>query len=250
MSAPAASRAALGGPAALYSTIDGTWPAARFHHLGPWLLREGRGGGKRVSAATAIAPVTDDDIAPAETAMRAFGQRPLFMIREADDALDAHLAARGYRIVDPVNAYASPVAALTDMPMPKVTAFATWEPLAITTEIWATGGIGPDRVAVMARAETKTSILARWNDKPAGAAFVGLHDGVAMVHAVEVLDHARRQGVAGWIMRRAAFWAAGNQAHTMAVLCTQANAPANLLYQRLGFDQLCGYHYRQHPEDT
>ena len=60
---------------------------------------------------------------------------------------------------------------------------------------------------------------------------------------------ARRKGVAGWIMRRAAFWAAENGAHTISVLCTKANAPANTLYQRLGFAHVCGYHYRMHPED-
>ena len=32
-----------------FATIDGTWPAAAYHRLGPWTLREGRGGGSRVS---------------------------------------------------------------------------------------------------------------------------------------------------------------------------------------------------------
>lgn len=237
-------------PAALYDAVDGTWPAAAFHHKGPWLLREGRGGGKRVSAATATGPITPDDITIAEEAMRALGQRPLFMIRDTDAALDAQLAARHYSIVDPVNGYAAPVSALTDLPIPRVTAFAIWEPLAISTEIWAKGGIGPERIDVMMRAGTKTSILARWNEKPAGVGFAAIHDGVAMVHAVEVLEHQRRQGVAGWIMRRAGVWAAENGAHTMTVLCTRANGPANMLYQRLGFRTLCGYHYRQHPEDA
>mmetsp|Transcript_23043 Transcript_23043/g.39095 ORF Transcript_23043/g.39095 Transcript_23043/m.39095 type:complete len:114 (-) Transcript_23043:9-350(-) len=109
-------------PAALYDAIDDTWPAANLHRVGPWMLRDGAGGGKRVSAATAIAPVTDADISSAEAGMRSFHQRPLFMIRDTDQALDALLKARGYRIVDPVNGYIAATATLTDRPIPRVTA--------------------------------------------------------------------------------------------------------------------------------
>lgn len=236
-------------PPEFYEAIDGTWPAARFERLGPWTLRDGQGGGKRVSAATVEASVAEVDIAEAENAMRNFDQRPLFMLRCGDDLLDVMLAARCYSIVDPTNGYIAPVASLLDKPVPRVTAFAIWEPLAIMTEIWAKGGVGPARLAVMGRAQTKVGILARWNEKPAGSAFVALHDRIAMVHAVEVLPGQRRQGVAQWMMRRAAFWARSQGADTLAVLCTDANKPANRLYQDLGFHKLCGYHYRQQPED-
>ena len=231
---------------ALYCAIDGTWPAAAKSHVGPWTIRDGQGGGKRVSAAT-LNGTEVGDVASAEAAMRAFDQQPLFMVRQGEDALDTALEARSYQIIDPTNGYATPVSTLTDVPVPPVTAFVIWEPLAIMEDIWAKGGIGPARLAVMARAEQKTAILARWNEKPAGVAFVAIHDGVAMVHAVEVLDHQRRQGVAQWIMRRAAFWAQDQGAHTLAVLTTAANGPANALYQQLGFTALGGYHYRISP---
>lgn len=212
------------------------------------MIRDGQGGGKRVSAATALGPVADRDIAQAEEAMRTIHQRPLFMLRAGDDALDTALAARGYSVVDPTNGYVAPTATLTDIAIPPVTAFTIWEPLAIMEDIWAAGGIGQARLDVMARARLKTGILARWNEKPAGVGFVAIHDGIAMVHAVEVLQHQRRQGVAQWIMRRAAFWAQENGADTIAVLTTAANAPANVLYQQLGFARVGGYHYRALPE--
>jgi len=227
----------------LYQVIDHTWPAARLWTEGGWTLRDGQGGGKRVSAATIAAP--EADIAQAETSMRAMGQRPLFMIRSGDDPLDTELAARGYAIVDPVNLYVAPVAQLTDVPIPRVTAFDIWEPLAIMLEIWAKGGIGPERIKVMHRAKTKTAILTRWNEMPGGVAFAAIHDGVCMVHAVEVLEHQRRQGVAKWLMRRAAFWAERQGADRLAVLCTKANVGANRLYQSLGFAHVGDYHYRQ-----
>ncbi|MEO0766953.1 MAG: GNAT family N-acetyltransferase [Pseudomonadota bacterium] len=234
---------------AFYAAIDGTWPAATKQNIGHWIIRDGQGGGKRASAATGDG---SGDIAQAEMAMRALNQTPLFMIREEDGALDAALDARGYQIIDPTNGYATPVQTLTDIPIPRVTAFAIWEPLAIMEEIWAKGGIGPARLNIMARARAKTGILARWNEKPAGVGFVAIHDGIAMVHAVEVLEHQRRQGVAQWIMRQAAFWARDNGAHTLAVLTTARNGPANALYQRLGFDPAPGYHYRILPtkDDT
>ncbi|WP_299607485.1 GNAT family N-acetyltransferase [uncultured Tateyamaria sp.] len=235
-------------PGAFYAAIDGTWPAADIMCAGPWTIRNGQGGGKRVSAATAEEPVVD--LTQAEDAMRAIGQSPLFMVRQGEEALDRLLDTNGYTIVDPTNGYIAPVDKLTDVPIPRVTAFAIWEPLAIMEDIWAKGGIGPARLAIMHRAKIKTAILARHNDKPAGTAFAAIHDGIAMVHAVEVLPHQRRRGVAQWIMRRAAFWAKENGASHIAVLTTAANTPANALYQGLGFTHLCGYHYRTAPENT
>ena len=124
----------------LFEASDETWPAARVWTQGPWTLREGKGGGKRVSAATANAAVTEADIAAAEDAMRSMGQTPLFMLRDGEDQLDTMLAGKGYDIVDPVTIYTLPIERLTDKPIPRVTAFAVWEPLAIMTEIWAAGG--------------------------------------------------------------------------------------------------------------
>ena len=233
---------------ALFDVVDGTWPAANVTRRGPWTLREGQGGGSRVSATTAHAPVGRDDPALAEAAMREMGQKPLFMIRPADEALDAILEARGYAIVDPVVIYTCPVERLTDMEMPRVTAFAIWEPLQIMREIWAAGGIGPERQAVMGRVKgPKTGLFGRSNDKPGGVGFAAIHDGTAMVHAIEVPPHQRRKGGGSWIMRAAAFWAAKEGAHTISVICTAENTGANALYASLGMDAVGRYHYRHLP---
>ncbi|MGC3940038.1 GNAT family N-acetyltransferase [Roseobacter sp. EG26] len=229
----------------LFEAVDATWPAAAFKQLGPFVLRDGQGGGKRVSAATATGPVQSGDVALAEGAMLDAGRTPLFMIRPEDQELDAMLQDSGYNLVDPVNVFQSRLNRLTDIPLPRVTAFCIWEPLAIMEEIWVKGGIGPARLAVMARAKTKTGILARWNEKPAGAAFAAVHDNICMVHAVEILPEQRRQGVAQWVMRAAAFWGQQQGAVEMAVLCTKSNTAANQLYSSLGFEVVSDYHYRQ-----
>lgn len=226
--------------------VDGTWPAAQYDRLGPFLLRRGCGGGSRVSAASALGPATETEIGAAEDAMRAMGQKRIFSLYPGDEALDAQLAQRGYDILDPVNIYSCPVSHLTDQPVPRVTAFFIWHPLAIMNEIWAQGGIGPERRAVMDRAQgPKTGLLLRHNDQPCGTAFVAIHNGVAMVHALEILPDHRRQGMGQWAMRAAAFWALDNGAQTFSVICTKANTGANGLYRALGMDIAGEYHYRQ-----
>lgn len=231
----------------LYEVCERTWPPARQFAQGCWTLRDGQGGGKRVSAATANGDVTGEDIAQAAAGMVAMGQAPLFMIREGEAVLDRMLADQGYHIVDPVTLYSLPIGQLTDVPIPRVTAFCIWEPLAIMREIWAQGGIGPARLAVMERAEIKTGIFSRWNEKPGGVAFAGIHGDVCMVHAVEVLSHQRRMGVAQWMMRAAAFWAQAQGAQHMSVLCVEQNKAANQLYLGLGFQPAGRYHYRHKP---
>ena len=62
--------------AQLYQVIDHTWPAAKIWTETGWTLRDGQGGGKRVSAATMAEP--NADIGQAEAAMHAMNQRPIW----------------------------------------------------------------------------------------------------------------------------------------------------------------------------
>ncbi|MCV2893104.1 GNAT family N-acetyltransferase [Lentibacter sp. XHP0401] len=229
----------------IYDVVDGTWPAAEYMPEGPWLFRRGEGGGQRVSATTARQPVTASDIAAAETRMEALNQPKLFMIREGDEALDALLEAQGYAIQDPVNAYVAPVSVFDDKHPPRVTALLAWEPLAIMLDIWAKGGIGAGRVAVMHRAYSpKTGLIGRLNDHPAAAAFCAIHKGIAMVHALEVLPHQRKQSMGKYAMYELAHWAAQNGADHISLVVTQANAAGNALYTSLGMTCVGQYHYR------
>ncbi|MDO9637127.1 MAG: GNAT family N-acetyltransferase [Pseudotabrizicola sp.] len=231
---------------ALADVMEQTWPPARAFAVGPWCIRDGQGGGKRVSAATAGPGWSDEAIPLAEAAMDELGQAPLFLIRQGDDLLDQALQSRGYRVVDPVAAYAAPCAALADPEPPPMAAFAHWPPLAICAEIWADAGIGPARLAVMQRATgPKCAILGRANDQPTGVAFVAIHQGVAMLHALEVRTAARRQGSAHHIMRAAAQWAQQNGADSLSLVVTVLNSPARALYASLGMKVVGQYHYRQ-----
>ncbi|MEO8243931.1 MAG: GNAT family N-acetyltransferase [bacterium] len=227
-------------PDDLAAAMEATWPAARSWSLGPWRLRDGAGGGKRVSAATVEGDWQPADIAAAEAAMDA----PLFMIRPQDAALDAALAGRGYRMIDPVVGYVAGTAGFDAAP--RMTTFPHWPPLQIAADLWAEGHIGPERLRVMDRAAgPKTAILARANDRAVGVVYVAVHNTTAMLHALEISAAHRRQGSAQNLMRAAAVWARQNGADTLALVVTEANAPARRLYASLGMQVVGQYHYRQ-----
>lgn len=233
----------------ILAALDATWPAARVIPTGPWLLREGQGGGQRVSAATAVNAVNDADIDEADAAMLALGQNPLFMIRAQDAALDLLLEKRGFEIKDPVTAYVAPLSNLQG-DLPSVAVTPAWPPLSIQREIWAKAGIGPARVAVMDRVQNpKTTHFGRSGDVPAGTAFTAIDGKLAMLHALEVLCDHKRRGVGRQIMTGAANWAATQGAQWLSVLVVNSNREANAFYQSLGMTNSgIGYHYRRAPE--
>jgi ribosomal protein S18 acetylase RimI-like enzyme len=223
-------------PEALARVMEATWPPARVWRQGPFLLRDGAGGGKRVSAASCADDWTEADLETLD--------HGLMLIRPGDEALDAALETRGWRVVDPVAAYAAPVDQLA-AELPPLTDFPHWPPLEITRSIWAEGGIGPERVGVMLRAEgPRTAILARHEDRPAGAAFVALAGDQAMIHALEVRQSVRRRGIGTSLLRGAANWAAEAGARELSLVVTRQNAAACALYTRLGMQVVGQYHYR------
>lgn len=227
----------------IFDVVEATWPPAQTSRLGAWTLRDGKGGGKRVSA-TSLDGVLGE-ITAAEDAMQAAGQTPLFQVRNGQNDLDTALEVAGYRVIDPTNLYACPIEILTTKPLPIAKTYAVWEPLHSMTEVWAAGGIGPERLAVMDRAKgPKTGILGRWQDSIVGTGFVALHGPYAMVHAIEVLANQRGNGVGRMMMEHAAHWAQAQGATWMTLVATRANGAAHALYTSLGMEVVGQYHYR------
>ena len=226
-------------PERLAGVMEATWPPARSRREGPFRLREGAGGGKRVSAASC-----EGDWAEADLATLDRMAWPLVLIRAQDVALDAVLADRGWGIVDPVVVYAAPVAGLA-ADLPALAAFPHWPPLAIARSLWDEGGIGPERMAVMDRvAGPKTAVLARDGDRPAGVAFVACDGAEAMLHALEVRPAHRRRGIGTILLQAAANWAASQGAERLSLAVTERNTGARALYARLGMEVVGQYHYR------
>lgn len=232
------------GPDALRTALEATWPPANRKRAGPWAIRDGQGGGARVSATTAEGVWTPGDIARAEAEMLALRQPLLFMVREGEDDLDAALASQGYFVHDPVQIYAAAPEDIRPPPEP-MTAFPHWPPLAIAHDIWQQANIGPPRFRVMDRAPMpKSAILGRARDRPAGVAFVALHKTMAVLHALEIVADQRRHGAASNIVRSAACWAADLGATSLVLAVTERNLPARSLYASLGMQVVGRYHYR------
>ncbi|MCP5036904.1 MAG: GNAT family N-acetyltransferase [Rhodobacteraceae bacterium] len=230
----------------LLQVCDSTWPPASATQHGAWTIREGQGGGQRVSSATENWPTTEADLHIAEAAMRALGQDLIFQIRPGEEALDEMLAHHGYDIVDPVNIYAIPIEEMLVEKAPLVSGFQIWPPLAIMTELWEEAGINAGRRAVMERAPMpKTALFGRSDDQPAGVAFVAVQGGIAMLHALEVVPALRRLGTARNILLTAAAWAAENGAEVFSLIVTKGNHAANPLYASLGMRLVGHYNYRK-----
>ena len=69
-----------------------------------------------------------------------------------------------------------------------------------------------------------------------------------MIHALEVAQDHRRQGLAAYLTRSSAFWAQTKGAAFLTLVTTQANDAANALYTSLGMTLVGHYHYRTLPE--
>ena len=231
----------LPSPTDCLRALDATWPAKRLWAAGDWVLRDGAGGGKRVSAATPRHPAADP--VAGEAAMQAAGLAALFRLGPDERALARRLQDMGYHAFDHTLIYAAPVSDLAAAP-PAVSLFDIWPPLAIMREIWAGGGIGLARLAVMDRAAPPgTGFVARIQDRVAGVAFCGISESLAMLHAVEVAPQFRRKGVATTILRGAAHWAQAQGAQWLSLAVTAANAPARALYARAGMQIVTEYQY-------
>lgn len=228
----------------LRQALEASWPAASRTAFGPFVWREGAGGGNRVSAATVQYRPDLDALSKIERRFSAIDRDALFQLREIDADFDRVLEQRGYDIMDPTLCLAAPVEAFDGLD-PKA-AYSSWPPIAAQRDIWQAGGINPARLDVMKRVKIpKTTLLARAHDAPAGTAFVAAFGSIAVLHALEISPAYRRRGLARALMCHAAKWAKANNAITLTVLVTRANTAALELYSSLGMREADHYHYRR-----
>lgn len=230
--------------------LAATWPPAQIWPLGPWLMRDGQGGGKRVCAASLQdgAAFSPADLDAAEAAMRRLAQRPVFAVWPCDRNLDMALDQRGYQVIDPVLFLAAGSTLLAAALPANSFAYPHWPPLALGQEIWQAASIPMAAQKIMARAQgPKTALILRHRDQIVGLCFVAMAGQSAMLHALEVLPNHRRAGHGRSLIRAAATWAAGHGAQDLALLVTRKNIAARALYEGMGMAQRGQYHYRLRP---
>lgn len=232
--------------------IEATWPPAARRRLGNWVLRDGQGGGSRVSSARWLgdAPPLGEEVAEAIAAMEETGGPVIFQVPREERGLDAALAQAGLVVRDPTLIMEGEAAEIASFaPRDPTGAVPTGAPLAIMRGLWAEGGVGPERLAVMARvAGESTCLLSRHRDKPAAVAFVARHEDIAMLHALHVVPSARRQGVARQMLGQAAVWALEVGATRIGLATTGENLPAQGVFSGAGMGVVGHYHYRARQE--
>ncbi|MEL7301328.1 MAG: GNAT family N-acetyltransferase [Pseudomonadota bacterium] len=231
------------------AAVWATWPGEAVTATPAFALRRSADDSRRSRAATRNRPVSDAEIADAAETMRGWGQPAMFWVPSDQAEFGAQLAALGYADHDHSVYYGAPVEVLAARTPPRTATFEIWEPLAIMADIWAATGTSHARQEVMARATcAKTAILGRVDNAPGGAAYVGAHGGVAMVHAVGTLPQHRRKGLGAQMMAQAAIWAARQGATWITLAVGAGNATARALYASLGMAPVGEYHYRTLPE--
>jgi GNAT superfamily N-acetyltransferase len=229
---------------ALLADMLDTWPCVASYRVGPWRMRDGGGGGNRVSSSTAEGPVTAADLGALEAASARMGQTAQVMVRPGEAALDAVLHGAGYAVQDETLLYSAPVGAFPAPPAE--TAYATWPPLAVQTALWAEAHVGPARMAVMERAAgPKAAILGRASERVSGTGYVAISGETAFLHALTVVPTLRRQGCARHMLWAAAAWAQSAGAIWLALAVTRANEGARALYASQGMQVVGQYHYRR-----
>ena len=228
------------GDLALMQALDATWPPQRVWHDGPFLMRDGAGGGQRVSATFLKPGANPDEAIDLIHKM----ESPLFRVLEGDDDQARLLERAGLQRHDTTLFRVGPAADIATKPGPAKVFFG-WPVLEAHRRVWAKGGIGPARIEVMQRAPgTKTALLGRLGDAPVATGFVAISGDIAMLHALEVLPEARRCGVGRTLTEAAADWAVSQGARWLGLAVTKANTGANALYEGLGLAHVGGYHYR------
>ncbi|MFN3613349.1 MAG: GNAT family N-acetyltransferase [Rubrimonas sp.] len=240
-------------PQGWLAVLDATWTAPERVRLGEWTLRRGHGGGSRVCS---VGPTGDpglplgEAVARAAAICRAWGQRPIFQIGPDDDRIDDHLDDLGWEVYDQSVVYAGAAQHLAaSFAAAAPMTVAVRGPLAALDELWAEGGVGPARRAVMrATPAPKETLLLRLDDRPAAALFVAAVGDTAMLHALYVGQAFRRRGLGRAAVAAAARRAAEMGATTLGLAVTAANQPARALYGAMGMTEVCTYHYRRAPE--
>lgn len=219
--------------------VDGSWPAAAFIPCGPFMLRRGEGGGKRVSAASVVGAYKDADIRTAEAEMCTMGQPRLFQL-SGEVALDGQLESDGYQVIDPVILYAAPPADLSGDRLEEIE-----EPSKELVSYWAGRNVGEGRINIMRRtAAPKVCLAIRDGEDIIAAAYFAVDGDVGMIHAVDVHPDHRRKDLGRKLMQGAANWATRHHVESFTLAVIAENRPARALYASMGMQECGAYHYR------
>jgi N-acetylglutamate synthase len=210
-------------------------------------------------------------VVEAEEFYAGHGAVPRFQVSPgvSPHALDAVLAERGYRRQSPMSIQVASTARVRQLtsaaPVRQPAPAAPVPQLASTGELRLRVDDRPTRAwfdgwcAITGRSngsQPEWDLLARVAPPAAYVSALG-GDGViavgravaetgwAGVFGMGTLPEARGKGAARAVLGALADWAATHGADHMYLQVERANLPARRLYERTGFSDMCGYHYRE-----
>ncbi|WDT57394.1 GNAT family N-acetyltransferase [Streptomyces sp. G7(2002)] len=252
------------GPAAtaleLQTVAARGWPAVETARLGEWTLRASGGFTRR---ANSVLPLGDPGV-PLETALERIGQwyderglPPVIVVatgrEDADARLDAELAERGWADERHTTVRIAALAPLADTAADLSGVTLSREPGADWLALYnRTGEADPSAQTTRTALRVLTGGPSVWfatvHGADGGTAAIGrlVVDGRwAGFAALEVAPAARRRGLATRVMAALAERALEEGASAAYLQVEADNAGALAFYDRLGFTDHHGYHYRR-----
>lgn len=231
--------------------LEETWPPVATKDLeGAWRVRWAASAGRRVCSARPLTPEPSALLATlgqVEAHYAAHGGASLLQLfAEQEAALAAPLMEQGYAREAETRFLTAPAAPIANrayriQTRPYVIRIAA--PLAAVDALWATGGVGSARRAVMARAERGEIFAARLESRMKGLVFVAAGATGAMIHALHVAPEARRLGVGTDLAVAAARWAIARGLDKIAVAIEADNVASRALFEAVGFSETAAYAY-------
>ena len=230
------------------------WRGTEVEPLGEWSLRAGGGGfSSRAHSALAVGDAgrpLPEAVAAVEEWYTARGLRPVVQLpgRQARP-VDAALARAGW---DPPDSetlvLTTPLDAEEPGPLGPVALDPVPDDAWLATARRAGEQLPPQALTVLTQAERVAFASVRADDgEVLGFARGVLVDDWLGISTVGVAESARRGGLATSLTRALQSWAVDDGARWCYLQVVAANAPARVLYRRLGFIEHHRYHYRRAP---
>jgi GNAT superfamily N-acetyltransferase len=234
-----------------------SWPAPQHLYERGWLVRFGGGHTKRANSANPLCPGADDPddlIRAVAAAYRKRGRPPIFRLTPLVDveAFDRRLAALDYRLVEPSRVMVRPE--LDTLPQPSIPPelrlsidpclSAAW--LAAIDRIQPIAPVErPARERILAAIAAPTAYAALHDGGDAVAVLLGVVTGAWFtLHSVATHPDRRGHGLMRALIGAVGVWARRQGAAAGQLFVVAGNAPAERLYEGLGYRELYRYHYR------
>lgn len=235
------------------------WPALTDSDFDGWRLRFADGYTRRANSVTPLAPsrlLLDDKLATCERLYAERGLPTIFRLTPfAPPDLDSLLERRGYRMGDRVEVRARTFAPAHALPLPspprvrlgqvRVHAVDPWLNIFETLSGAAPANRAAHRAVLQAVPGVRRLLALTAGDEAVACGMSVLVDDLLGIFDLVTAPQRRNLGYGSELVRRALRWGAQAGARAAYVQVLETNAIAKHIYDRLGFQTVYRYHYRE-----